>query len=277
MMAADRWGCPRTPYVYPATQNGYYVRLPVTVGGKRQWFGNKRHGDPAHAYAAALAWRDRRLPASHNSRVLRHDKGRPGNSAGRGPQERAAFTLGKAGIEIGNFGASRAYDNADLHVKATARAPGSNSPLARSFSINRYGLANAVLYAVRARLAWEVQHYAHRSRLGEREWLAFILRCYAQFGRDKAYLEHLNHPGSVSSPDGGGLQARVSVRGRLESAWFAYRAYANRYETRVAAILWCIDNRARRAPAGGKHGLKADRRNRTTGVAGVRRTGYPDR
>lgn len=268
----DHWGHPRARYLYPV-KGGYYVRLPAVAGGRQKWFGAKRLGGGAAAYAAALAWRDLRLPDSHAGRALR-ETSRPNQRAvSQGVRDRKQHTLGKSGVDL----IKRPSDPTVLDVKASCRVASRGKTLVKTYPTDQHGLEAALRYALRARLGWERKHYAHYSRLTEDDWLRLILLCYEQFGPAKADLSMLKHPGAITSPDSGSMQARVMLRGVTQSAYFSFRAYSSMHETHAAAILWCIDNHARRKPGSRKRIRKASARNKTTGIAGVSRSVVKDR
>lgn len=268
----DHWGYPHTRYLYPA-KGGYYVRLPAVAGGRQKWFGAKRLGGGDAAYAAALAWRDQRLPASHAARALRETSRPHRPVVSQGVRDRKQHTLGKSGVNL----IKRASDPTAMDAKASCRVAARDKTLVNTYPCDQHGLETALRYALRARLGWEREYYAHYSRLTEDDWLRLILLCYEQFGREKADLSTLKHPGAITSPDAWGLQARVMLRGVTQSAYFAFRAYSSMHETHAAALLWCVDNHARRKPGSRKRIRTASARNKTTGIAGVSRSVLKDR
>lgn len=233
----DRYGHPRTRYIYSDKRNGYYVSLPRVLGGKTRFFSATRYGNINKAYEAALAWRDRRLPNSHLARVSRQNTQ---GSTGYGMQDVQATSLGKPGIEIGSFGAHRRLNVGPEHTRANIQIAGQRSAKTRTFTIAHHGTETALRYALRERLAWERDHYGHYSRIGEGDWLQFILLCYEQHGRRKIKLDEIEHPGTLSHPNETGVQAHVTVGGKEYSAWFGFREYGSVHEAHVAGILWCV-------------------------------------
>ena len=226
------------PYIYAGTANqGYCVALPKITGRKPRWF--SASGMPiADAYSAARGYRDRYLPPSHRSRVLRAEARATTGRVTCGVVDRTRSSLGKPGLDIvGNGRGPR--DGTNRFIQASASDPATGKPQTMRFSIRELGFDTALRYGLRKRLEWERRFYAHRSSLDVEAWHVLASLVHNQLGEAKVALSELDHPGSASL-HATGIQARLSIYGETYTAWFGYKAHSSFHEAHAAAIVWLV-------------------------------------
>lgn len=262
----DTNGLPVLPYIV-FHGGSYIVNLPDDLGLPAKSFPVEKRS-AVEAQRSARRYRDKKLPVSHRARAHRRasDQREDSLPAVRGVTHRVHSALGRAGVTITR---TRSSGVSTLSVSATATDHASNTTHTKRYSIDRYGLETALRHAIRKRLEWERSLYGHLSRLGENDWVRFMLFAYEQYEGERFALRDLKHRGSVQDHGKGWLTATTSVNGSVRRQGFNVRHYGSKHEAWVAAVLCCLDWQDELGTHHHRRVSRATSRNATTGRAGV--------